>query len=251
VLNALRHQWFRHIASTVGERWLPDIGNRLSRLRWFEKNGILSLELTDEQIERLHKSAQSSKSEARKLGLCPGKWKPRQWINRLLHDHLGVRFGDGGYCSPEADPLYGFISNRLDRELADFSQNDRTQTLTPQAVEVIPNDCLPNGVDNSHSPPTQTLTPQAVEADPVAKNLHGIQTGKDESPIYPILVSNEPILGEVCIISGPWAGMAGTPEGSPFQGLTGEWRLWLSIDGTGSKSVPLDDLAGVTYAVAS
>jgi hypothetical protein len=52
------------------------------------------------------------------------------------------------------------------------------------------------------------------------------------------------------IISGQWAGMAGTPEGSPFQGLTGEWRVWLSIDGRGSKSVPLADLQGVHHVAA-
>ena len=57
--------------------------------------------------------------------------------------------------------------------------------------------------------------------------------------------------GSIPIISGPWAGMRGTPEGASFQGLTGEWRLWLSIDGFGVKSIPMSDIQGVTYAMAS
>jgi hypothetical protein len=47
------------------------------------------------------------------------------------------------------------------------------------------------------------------------------------------------------IVAGAWAGLAGILEGNPFQGLAGEWRQIISIDGIGAKSIPLAELGGV------
>ncbi|MGA0197932.1 MAG: plasmid replication protein, CyRepA1 family, partial [Prochlorotrichaceae cyanobacterium] len=46
------------------------------------------------------------------------------------------------------------------------------------------------------------------------------------------------------IISGAWAGLKGILEGNPFQGLAGEWRQILYIEGMGSKSIPLSAIGG-------
>ncbi|MFZ9740130.1 MAG: hypothetical protein ACO3EZ_19270, partial [Prochlorotrichaceae cyanobacterium] len=45
------------------------------------------------------------------------------------------------------------------------------------------------------------------------------------------------------ITAGAWAGLKGRPEGAPFQGITGEWRQILSIEGVGCKSIPISELA--------
>jgi hypothetical protein len=214
------------ITASLDEAWLPDIGNRLSRLRWFEKTGILNLELSDDRITAIHNSARSPQSQATKLGFSPGKWKPKQWLNRLFHDHLGIKSADGGYCSPESDPLYKFVANRLKKELADFSQDDRTQSYTGQGVECDRNECFDHGIDNSHSQAIQTHTGQGVECDPVVKNLQASNwVGRTAK-----------------ILAGMWEGLTGIIECDPFPGLTGEWRCLMSIEGLGAKSIPLSDM---------
>ena len=212
------------IAKGLEECWLPDIGNRLAKLAWFRKTGILNLQIEDDRIEQIYDSARSPRSQARKLGLSPGRWKPTQWLNRLFKDYLGVESTPTGYTSPEGDPLYEFISHRLGKELADFSQSDRTQTLVPQAIEHSTNECFEEIVNNSHSHTVQTLTPQEIEPSPVVKNMHGSGwAGR-----------------AVKILSGAWQGLTGTIDSEPYQ-ANGEWRTWIDTE-KGCKAVPIECL---------
>jgi predicted P-loop ATPase len=164
------------------------------------------------------------------LGYRTNLWQKKNKVSeekvlQVLHEPLQTPMGkDSSNTTPPATPRNTYQEVlQTDRPDGGISATPATPCNTSEQRCCI----AQNGDTGTVS---DTFATPATPATPNSEKKYFFSEGAALPELIPIT-------------AGAYEGMIGRPEGAPFQGLTGEWRQILSIEGMGCKSIPISELA--------